>query len=276
MIYVNKWSNLKKLNKKLYNKFIAVENEMNNLSEALNISDVEVSSEECLPSARVHFGKQAGSVFNDPIKTKVWQKCWRIRVPNAVKSFLWRAANESLPTKLNLYKRKVVESPLCPIYLLHPEFVAHANWSCKAAQDVWTLSLRRIQKTRVDNGSFREILKDIMANLTDEEIFEMAFTTKQIWNQRTTWVFENIFGPPYAAVDKSNSKVSTCVVIKDSAGCIIATLCSPKSVCSNPLLGEAAAALRALTFCAELGVKQIILEVDSFTVVNSIKRKEEN
>ena len=37
--------------------------------------------------------------------TAVWKAIWRLQVPNRVKNLLWRAGNNSLPTRANLVRR---------------------------------------------------------------------------------------------------------------------------------------------------------------------------
>ncbi|XP_075665092.1 uncharacterized protein LOC142634705 [Castanea sativa] len=67
----------------------------------------------------------------------VWPKLWKLRIPNKIKVFGWRACNEILPTKLNLSKRRVIEDAMCPICLRFSKSVVHALWECDAARDVW-------------------------------------------------------------------------------------------------------------------------------------------
>jgi hypothetical protein len=45
---------------------------------------------------------------------EVWKAIWSLKVPNLVKLFMWKACNDLLPTKTNLFKRKVVEAKSCP------------------------------------------------------------------------------------------------------------------------------------------------------------------
>ena len=71
--------------------------------------------------------------------TNIWQTCWKLRVPNVVKMFLWKALN-------NLYKKGVTKDSLCPICCLEEETVAHCLWECSAARDVWGESSQIFQK----------------------------------------------------------------------------------------------------------------------------------
>ena len=39
-----------------------------------------------------------------------WNCIWKLRVPNKIKTFLWRVCSEALPTKENLRKRKIIDN----------------------------------------------------------------------------------------------------------------------------------------------------------------------
>lgn len=71
---------------------------------------------------------------------EVWPAIWKLRIPNKIKVFGWRACNEILPTKLNLSKRKIIADAMCPICLRFPESVVHVLWECGAARDVWRVA----------------------------------------------------------------------------------------------------------------------------------------
>lgn len=46
-----------------------------------------------------------------------WKRIWRMNVPGKIKHFLWKACTNSLPTKENLVKRKILEESVCQRYL---------------------------------------------------------------------------------------------------------------------------------------------------------------
>jgi hypothetical protein len=46
----------------------------------------------------------------------VWTTLWSLKVSGALKLILWKVCNNALPTKENLYRRKITKDPMCPIY----------------------------------------------------------------------------------------------------------------------------------------------------------------
>jgi ribonuclease HI len=61
---------------------------------------------------------------------RLWKSIWSLPVTPKVRNFLWRACGESLPTSLNLWKRKVIVAPICDQCQGSPEDALHALWSC--------------------------------------------------------------------------------------------------------------------------------------------------
>jgi hypothetical protein len=86
--------------------------------------------------------------------TNNWQTCWKLRVPNVVKIFLWKALNNLLPTKNNLYKKGVTKDSLCPICCLEKETIAHCLWECSTARDVRGGSSQIFQKATCQGKEF--------------------------------------------------------------------------------------------------------------------------
>jgi len=64
---------------------------------------------------------------NAPKRTKeIWKVVGSLSVPNPVKIFLWRACNNLLPTKSNLFHKRVVKEALCPCCGRDEEDMVHA------------------------------------------------------------------------------------------------------------------------------------------------------
>ena len=129
-------------------------------------------SKEVLRGGRVAKSSRGG------IGKGVWSALWKLRIPNKIRVFRWRACNEILPTKLNLSKRRVIEDAMCPIYLRFPESVVHALWECDAVRDVWVGSLKILQK----GGSSMADMLQLMEYLLEQvESQDMEVVLVQAW-----------------------------------------------------------------------------------------------
>ncbi|KAF5477145.1 hypothetical protein F2P56_003817 [Juglans regia] len=127
---------------------------------------------------------------------KDWTGFWKLQIPNVTKVFIWKACLESLPTRLNLYKKKIVDSPLCPICSREEESVTHILWSCSSAMDVWSQGPKAFQKCTNSAGCFKDLVEQFLSSIdtTLMELFSM--TTRGIWLRRNKMVFENSFMHP--------------------------------------------------------------------------------
>ena len=67
----------------------------------------------------------------------LWNGMWKLKVPRKIKHFIWKACSESLPTKANLMKRKILTDPTCHLRGRVAEDTKHALWDCEAVKAVW-------------------------------------------------------------------------------------------------------------------------------------------
>lgn len=77
-----------------------------------------------------------GNGSNSEQVNSKWKILWQLTVPPKVKIFLWRLIHNSLPTKENLFHRRVVDNPLCLLCNQEPESMVHTVWNCSTANDV--------------------------------------------------------------------------------------------------------------------------------------------
>jgi hypothetical protein len=61
-------------------------------------------------------------------KNTIWDKIWKLQITQAEKFFLWRACHECLPTRDNLWYKKIINDPSCPICMRETETTFHALW----------------------------------------------------------------------------------------------------------------------------------------------------
>ena len=91
-----------------------------------------------------------------------WQRLWKAKVPNKVRNFGWRACQNILPTKTNLFHRKVLDNPTCEECGLHPKTVVHVLCHCTKAKVVW--SHCNLSSMVEGQGGFMDILWQCVMN----------------------------------------------------------------------------------------------------------------
>ena len=76
--------------------------------------------------------------------SQVCSKVWKMKVPNKIRVFGWRACQNILPTRENLFHKKVASDAYCERCNQAPKLVLHVLWECGAAQEVWAGGPRRL------------------------------------------------------------------------------------------------------------------------------------
>ena len=106
----------------------------------------------------------------------LWKHIWSLKVIPRVKSFIWKACLEVLPTKSNLHHRHIIDSPVCEECHQGIEDAMHALWHYKAIKPIWVES--ELWQTLLSHPqwSLTELLISIMAD-KDESTRMFAVTT---------------------------------------------------------------------------------------------------
>jgi ribonuclease HI len=144
---------------------------------------------ECSEAAR-------GSCSDSTAESQQWKNVWHLKGPPIVKTFLWQACNEILPTRANLYRKGIISDPLCPICGLESETVGHILWSCPSASDVWAICMPTIQKCSLTEDTFANILEMMRCRLEDNQMQHWTVIARLLWLRRNKFIFENGFQTP--------------------------------------------------------------------------------
>lgn len=65
--------------------------------------------------------------------SKVWKGIWKIKTPNKICHFIWRAPHDSLPITQNLQLRHVPVDVSSPLGDEQTESLIHCLWLCNHA-----------------------------------------------------------------------------------------------------------------------------------------------
>lgn len=58
------------------------------------------------------------------------------------------------------------------------------------------MASRKIQKTQIEGGSFKGVIVALMSHLSNQDLTEIAITSKHIWFRRNSWAFNSSFASP--------------------------------------------------------------------------------
>lgn len=116
---------------------------------------------------------------NGGVNLNVWKSIWSLRVPNRVKSLVWRTGTNSLPTQVNLVRRHILSEALCQECKLHPEDTLHALWSCPILKDTWKIHFGKFMTDTGNNSNFFKVLECASLEKSSFDLFAMMIS--EIW-----------------------------------------------------------------------------------------------
>ena len=137
----------------------------------------------------------------------LWGALWKLVVPEKIKIFLWRASNNILPTSENLWKRRVVQEPICQICSSNVETISHALLGCKMAKKIWRSS--QFPEMLVESKSHD--ISGMFQGLTKKQHISKMETVAAllwvIWTARNKWLFEGRKDDPISLMVRAESIV---------------------------------------------------------------------
>ena len=109
----------------------------------------------------------------------MWKSIWSLKVPNWVKSLIWHAGTNSLPTRANLVRRQVLDDALCQECKLNPEDTMQALWSCPKLNDAWKIHFGKLKADTGNSSNFFDIIESASLEKTSFDLFAMMVSA--IW-----------------------------------------------------------------------------------------------
>lgn len=82
-------------------------------------------------------GTSHSASTSSTIPKESWNIIWDANVPQKIKHFMWKVYHKAILVNLNLFKRRIVRNPTCPICLKEEESVKHAFLLCPWTLPVW-------------------------------------------------------------------------------------------------------------------------------------------
>jgi ribonuclease HI len=124
------------------------------------------------------------SCSNSRPMEQIWKEVWSLQVPKKIQVFMWRTLKDSLPSKLNLKKKNVVEDPTCELCGAPTEDILHALWVCPHVQTAWgkDTGLKGFRKSNFLN--FTELWCQVRTLEPPVDLELFSTTCWAIWHRR--------------------------------------------------------------------------------------------
>ncbi|KAK7861457.1 hypothetical protein CFP56_011274 [Quercus suber] len=120
-----------------------------------------------------------------------------------------KACTDSIPTMLNLHKRKIVPSSVCSLCHAGEQLVLHALWFCQDICSVWSSCFTSLPSEFYRVSSFRDLLELVFCSSLNAEVFVM--TCWSIWSRRNklrvgevVWPLNKIVGVAWRQLQENS------------------------------------------------------------------------
>ncbi|XP_042969001.1 uncharacterized protein LOC122301672 [Carya illinoinensis] len=222
-----------------------------------------------------------GGCSEEEKEDKRWRSIWELEVPGVVKFFIWRAGNDLLPTKKNLFRRKIVADQKCLLCGAEIETVMHALWE---ANDVWSDSQSLVQKWSSTESDFLHLWEKLMGRLNKNQLEEMTNSEKEDQtpttsiNKKTREKPANGFVKVNwdASLDLRRKRMGVGIMIRNEEGEALVALCDQRQYVQNSSVAEGYALWKALELCNDLNIQKVIFKGDSKAVVLAVLSNKED
>lgn len=106
--------------------------------------------------------------------------------------FILKACSNSLPTKANLYKRRLLEDPICELCGEEAETLDHLLLHRAAMHLVWYNSLLRVYTKNLEGVSFKEFVWSSTEKRPPEYVSMLSKLAWEICSTRNATYFEKL------------------------------------------------------------------------------------
>ncbi|KAF5442841.1 hypothetical protein F2P56_035459 [Juglans regia] len=123
-------------------------------------------------------------------KQQFWKSLWKLKVPNKVKIFVWKACRDGFPTRLNLRKKQVVVDDICQLCSKSVEDTTHALYQCPHLLAGWKNLFPELH-LNATNTTFEEVAIHVQESKKTKALEMLFLLAWGSWYRRNQWLFED-------------------------------------------------------------------------------------
>lgn len=145
---------------------------------------------------------------SDISKTQ-WRVIWAADIPEKMKIFMWRAAQNMLPTANNLWKKKMVRTPVCQRCCCKSEDAFHALMEYKDARQVWKLTEFHEDIKRMAHQDMLSVLQELAKKRKKKDVEQIIAICWAVWYARNCFVIEGKKEDPTVTAARAGAVVES-------------------------------------------------------------------
>ncbi|XP_028114886.1 uncharacterized protein LOC114312789 [Camellia sinensis] len=210
---------------------------------------------------------------------RFWKGVWHLKIPHKIKGFTWKACLNIIPTRDQLWQRRVPIELGCDCCDEAVETLMHCVKECDVAQQVWAASpLPFVTDIRVGYNFYHWVVE--VAKQVDEAGLGLFFALCWgLWFARNQAIFNNVKRVATVIVQRVCAHLQEfCqrllvlwrpLIVREAHGTVLAAMSERLPHWVDADCAEALAAASAIAFAAELGLYHIQLEGDSLSIIKA-------
>ncbi|RYR04846.1 hypothetical protein Ahy_B06g084641 [Arachis hypogaea] len=140
----------------------------------------------------------------------LWQEIWNLKVPQKIRTILWRASHNILPVFGNLFDKKITNTPMCPICLQEPETTEHALLLCPWTRAAWFGAQIQCCPTALTISSFGKWMMEVLRKMKlsawanyDLCSSKVGFLVWEVWKARNLAIYRQTIPNPIIVIRKA-------------------------------------------------------------------------
>ncbi|XP_042958021.1 uncharacterized protein LOC122293512 [Carya illinoinensis] len=205
---------------------------------------------------------------------KLWKALWKMPVPNKIKFFAWRACMDSLPSKVKLMQKQVLQDASCRFCSFSEEDFLHAVFTCDQVQASWAQFFPMLHNP--SPSSFVELAMQFGAGQDLSNLARFFYFAWGFWFRRNKLEFDHKILSPSHVISHSLDahKAGIGAILCDSTGHVLMAVSKIELALEDPETVELLAVFRGMQLCISMGISALEVESDCLLLVQALQQED--
>jgi hypothetical protein len=128
--------------------------------------------------------RDASSSSSTDAVSSLWKNIWSLKLPSKVKIFTWRLCHNSLPTRMNIKRKRVELDTVCPMCNRADEDGGHLFLKCKKVKPIWRNFLLEDIRLKLQSADSALAMFEMISALSMDQQYLVLILLWDCWTTR--------------------------------------------------------------------------------------------